>query len=191
MRIGLDIDNVISNFDKGIAEECSKYDKTLRNNGIVHPNERHVSLLYDWSNEERENFFIKNMERIAQSLEPRKGAKEYMERLLAEGHSLYLITNRVYPHYKNPYETTLNWLQDKQIPYTELIIAPSLDKSEICIQKHIDIMFDDSIHNCEYLKRAKIPFYMVCTDLNYPHRGDLPYVCNWKELYEKTHNMVS
>ena len=37
MRIGLDIDNVITDFDKKILEEFYKEDKNKRNKGIVNP----------------------------------------------------------------------------------------------------------------------------------------------------------
>ena len=38
MRIGLDIDNVISNFDKKLMEELIKEDKNKRNTGIINYN---------------------------------------------------------------------------------------------------------------------------------------------------------
>ncbi len=47
MRIGLDIDNVIADFDKKLLEECKKEDQKKRNYGIVNPYARNVSLLFD------------------------------------------------------------------------------------------------------------------------------------------------
>ena len=38
MRIGIDIDNVISNFDDELLREYLKHDKTLRNSGIINSN---------------------------------------------------------------------------------------------------------------------------------------------------------
>ena len=35
MNIGIDIDNVISNFDEVLLEEYLKHDKELRNTGII------------------------------------------------------------------------------------------------------------------------------------------------------------
>lgn len=35
MRIGIDIDNVISSFDNGLLKEYLKHDKKLRNSGII------------------------------------------------------------------------------------------------------------------------------------------------------------
>lgn len=35
MRIGIDIDNVISNFNDMLLKEYLKYDKKLRNSGVI------------------------------------------------------------------------------------------------------------------------------------------------------------
>lgn len=190
MRIGLDIDNVIADFDKKLLEECKKEDQKKRNYGIVNPYARNVSLLFDWSKEERIAFFAENMEMFAAELEPRKDVKKYMELLLKEGHELYLISNRVYPDYKYPEKTTKKWLQKYQIPYTKLIFSKTIDKSSECIENNIDIMFDDSVRNCEILKGSNVPVCMMTTKLNYIHRGYLPYVRNFKELYERVKDMT-
>lgn len=39
MRIGIDIDNCISNFDDELLKEHLKHDKELRNTGIINENE--------------------------------------------------------------------------------------------------------------------------------------------------------
>lgn len=189
MKIGLDIDNVIADFDKKLLEECKKEDRKKRNSGIVNPHARSVSLLFDWSKEERIEFFAKNMEMFATELEPRKDVKKYMELLLKEGHELYLISNRVYPDYKYPERTTKNWLQKYNIPYTKLIFSKTTDKSKECMENNVDIMFDDSVRNCQKLQASNIPVCMVTTKLNYIHRGYLPYVRNFKELYERVKDM--
>ena len=38
MNIGIDIDNVISNFDEALLEEYLKHDRELRGTGIVNKN---------------------------------------------------------------------------------------------------------------------------------------------------------
>lgn len=189
MRIGLDIDNVIADFDKKLLEECKKEDRKKRNSGIVNPYARSVSQLFDWSKEERINFFAQNMEIFAAELEPREDAKKYMELLLQDGHELYLISNRIFPDYKSPKETTQKWLQKYSLPYTKLILSESTDKSKECIENNIHIMFDDSVGNCKKLQASNIPVCMVTTELNYIHRGYLPYVRNFKELYERVKDM--
>ena len=58
MRIGLDIDNVVTNFDKKILEEFYKEYKKKRNKGIVNPEGNWIKNMFDWSNYEIENFEI-------------------------------------------------------------------------------------------------------------------------------------
>lgn len=59
MRIGLDIDNVISDFDKKILEEFYKEDKNKRDKGIINPDGRWIKHQFDWTNDEIEEFFSK------------------------------------------------------------------------------------------------------------------------------------
>ena len=75
MRIGLDIDNVVSDFDAGIFEAFLIEDKNKRNSGIVNPNGRWIKHLFDWTNDEVEEFFNNNMERISLKLSKEKMLK--------------------------------------------------------------------------------------------------------------------
>ena len=43
MRIGLDIDNVVSNFDKEILKEYLIEDKNKRNRGIINEKSEHIT----------------------------------------------------------------------------------------------------------------------------------------------------
>jgi len=189
MRIGLDIDNVIADFDKEVLKELKKEDINKRNRGIINTNERHVSFFFDWTIEEIKDFYANNMERMAKKFELREDVKYYMDKLLEEGHELYLITNRVYPDYKDPETTTINWLKEKDVNYTKVIFSKTRDKSDDCIKNNIDIMFDDDIGNCIRLKKAGVKHCLMCTRYNYEHKGSLPYVRNFRELYEKINEM--
>ena len=42
MRIGIDIDNCISNFDDTLLKEYLKHDKELRNTGIINENPEYL-----------------------------------------------------------------------------------------------------------------------------------------------------
>ncbi len=48
MRIGVDIDNVLSNFDEVLLNDHLNHDKELRNNGIVN-NNVYIRKKFDWS----------------------------------------------------------------------------------------------------------------------------------------------
>ncbi|MBQ9013884.1 MAG: nucleoside hydrolase [Bacilli bacterium] len=190
MRIGLDIDNVITDFDDEILKEFIKYDKTLRNKGIINKNARHINKgMFDMTDEEIENFYVNNMERIAKNLKPRKDCKYYMDKLLNDGHKLYLISHRAYPHYEKPYETTINWLRKNNINYTKLVLSKSTNKSEECKINNIDIMFDDVVSNCLKLRDEKVNVYLMKTGYNEPYKKDLNMVNDWEDLYRKVSTM--
>ena len=70
MRIGIDIDNVISNFNEMLLETYLIHDKELRNTGIINPNAKYIRTgMFDWSNEEELSFYKDNIEGIAKWLD--------------------------------------------------------------------------------------------------------------------------
>ena len=55
MKIGIDIDNVISSFDNELLKEYLKYDKNLRNTVIINENADYIRRgMFDWSEEEED-----------------------------------------------------------------------------------------------------------------------------------------
>lgn len=186
MRIGIDIDNVVLDTDNLILEEMLKEDKNKRNKGIINKNAPYIFLgMFDWSKEEIDEFLINNMERIASNLKPIEDSKKYIDKLLKEGHEIYLISNRAYPYYKNPLNTTKNNLKMNNINYTKLILTKTNDKSKECIDLKIDIMFDDRASNCLKLKEKDINCYLVKTIYETRTFDNLEIVNNFKEIYLK------
>lgn len=69
MRLGIDIDNVISNFNEELLEEYIKHDKELRNTGIINKNADYIRRgMFDWTEDEEKRFYKDNIERIAKAL---------------------------------------------------------------------------------------------------------------------------
>ena len=82
MNIGIDIDNVISNFNDALLNEYLLHDKELRNSGIVSKNAEYIREgMFDWNEDEEISFYKNNIERIAKKLEVIAGAKEYIYKL--------------------------------------------------------------------------------------------------------------
>lgn len=189
MKIGLDIDNVITAFDELVLEEFFIEDKKKRNNGIVNPNGEWIKHKFDWNVEEVNEFFNHNMEEMAKRMKPKNGAKYYMDKLLDDGHELYLISHRAYPHYNNPYELTINWLKENNINYTKLVLSETTDKSKECFENSVDVMFDDVQSNCHKLKKAGIKCYLVQTIYNNSNRDGLDVVRDWRHIYDTICNL--
>ena len=186
MNIGLDIDNVITAFDDMVFKEMLAEDKNKRNSGIINKKCSHMTKgMFDWSKEEITEFFANNMERIAKKLKIRKNAKKYMDLMLKDGHKLYLISHRAYPDYKNPMETTINWLKKHNVNYTELVLSKTPDKSEECKKYKIDIMVDDRVSQCKKMIENGINCVVMLTKYNGPETKGLKVASSWENLYKE------
>ncbi len=186
MRIGIDIDNVISNFDEMLLETYLIHDKELRNTGIINPNAKYIRTgMFDWSNEEELSFYKDNIECIAKKLKVKEKAKEYIDRLHNDGHFIYIITGRDNGEYSEPYNMTKKWLDENNIYYDNLILTDAYDihaKSLECLKNDIDIMIDDSVRICSDLITSGITTILM--DTPYNRKINIKRVKNWEEFYE-------
>ena len=191
MKIGIDIDNVISNFNDTLLNEYLIHDKTLRNNGIINKNAKYIrNGMFDWNEEEEKSFYKNNIERIVKNLGIIEGAKEYIDKLHNDGHVIYIITGRDNGEYTDPYNMTKNWLDMKHIYYDNLILTDSYDKhvkSKKCIEHHIDVMIDDSKRMCKDIKDNGIRALLMDTPYN-RDTNEFERVNSWKEIYNKLSN---
>ncbi len=186
MNIGLDIDNVISAFDTKMLKEFLIEDKNKRGAGVINQNARHINVgMFDWSKEEVEDFYHKNMEKFALELNLRRECKKYMDRLILDGHKLFLISHRAYPDYKNPYQTTTKWLEKNNINYYKLILSNSPDKTKECRENNIDVMVDDRAGQCKKMVHNGVSCILMLTKYNRREKGNLLYASSWKNLYEE------
>lgn len=188
MRLGIDIDNVISNFNEELLNEYIKHDKELRNTGIINKNADYIRRgMFDWTEDEEKSFYSNNIERIVKQLKVKDGAKEYIDKLKADGHIIYIITGRDNGEYSDPYNMTKKWLDNNYIFYDKLILTNAYKndkhgKTEKCLENDIDIMIDDSIHICQDCIENNITTLLM--DTPYNKQVNIPRVYNWKELYE-------
>jgi len=192
MRIGIDIDNVISNFNEELLKEYIDHDKELRNTGIVNKNADYIRRgMFDWTEDEEINFYKNNIERIAKNLKVKDGAKEYIDKLIEDGHIVYIITGRDNGEYSEPYNMTKKWLDDNSIKYHLLILTNAYKndkhgKSEKCKENNVELMIDDSVNICQDCIDNNITTLLM--DTPYNKKVDMPRVHNWKEIYKYISN---
>jgi inosine-uridine nucleoside N-ribohydrolase len=188
MRIGIGVDNVISNFNEVLLQEFLIHDKELKNNGIVNINADYITRgMFDWTQEEVDNFYLSNIERIVKKLDVIDGAEEYINKLKQDGHKIYIITGRDNGEYSDLYVMTKEWLNKFNIYYDELILTNAYKndkhgKTEKCLENNIDIMIDDSVHICKDCIEHNITTLLM--DTPYNKQEEIPRVHNWKEIYE-------
>lgn len=188
MKIGIDIDNVISSFDNELLKEYLKYDKNLRNTGIINENADYIRRgMFDWSEEEENKFYQENIERIANNLKPIHNAKKYIDKLKEDGNEIYIITGRDNGDYLNPYDMTINWLNKYEISYDKLILTNSYnkpEKAEVCIKNDINIMIEDSTSTAMNISNNGIKVLLMNTRFNQKCQ-EFERVNSWREIYSK------
>ena len=193
MNIGIDIDNVLSNFNEKLLREFLEHDKELRNSGIVNKDAYITRGMFDWSKDEFDDFYYKNIERIAQNLKVIDGAPEYIKKLRERGYKIYIISGRDNGEYSNPYKMTTDWLEKYDIQYDKLILTDVFDsakKAKVCLENNISIMVDDSSRIQLEVDKTRVTALLM--DIPYNRQTDsLKRVHNWKEIYDFIINFKS
>ena len=188
MNIGIDIDNVLSNFNEELLKEFMKHDKELRNSGIINKDVYITRGVFDWSKDEFDDFYYKNIERIAQNLKVIDGAPEYIKKLREKGYKIYIISGRDNGEYSNPFEMTKEWLDKYNIYYDMLIFTNAYDKvakARACLENNIDIMIEDSPKNIQEIS-SKIP--VLCFDNPYNKNMEgknITRIYSWYDVLSK------
>ncbi len=189
MNIGIDIDNVLSNFNEVLLNDYTKHDKELRNNGIVN-NDVYIRKMFDWSEDEEALYYKENIERLASLFEPIKDCSKYIKKLRENGHCIYIISGRDNGEYSDPYNMTIKWLKKYDIEYDKLILTNAYnhqEKADICIKNNVDIMIDDSINVCLKCSESGIKSLLFNTEYN---KNEISFtrVNNWEEIFNYINN---
>lgn len=188
MRIGIDIDNCISNFDDTLLKEYLKHDKELRNKGIINENPENLRKgMFDWTEDEEISFYNSNIENFAKKLKPIEDSSYYIKKLKEDGHKIYIITGRNNGEYTNPYELTIEWLAKYNIIYDKLILTNAYDKhakTVECLENNIDLMIEDSTRISLDLINNGIKVFTMNTRYNQKEKT-LDRISKWKEIYER------
>ena len=189
MRIGIDIDNVLSNFNEVLLNDYINHDKELGNNGIVKSNV-YIRDMFNWTKDEEQQYYHNNIERLANLLEPIKDCSKYIKKLIDNGHYICIISGRDNGEYSDPYNMTTKWLKKYDIPYDKLILTNAYnhqEKADICLENNIDIMIDDSINVCVKCSENNIKSLLFNTEYN---KNETRYtrVNNWEEIFNYVNN---
>ena len=187
MKIGIDIDNVISNFNDELLKEYLKHDKELRNTGIINKDVFIRYGMFDWTEKEETEFYKNSIERIAIKLKPIHRATETIKKLIEDGNEIIIISGRNNGEYNNPYKLTEEWLAKYNIVYDKLILTNAYNKEEkanVCKENNIDIMIEDSTQTAVNIEKVGTKVLFMNTRYN-KNNENFEKVSNWKEIYSK------
>ncbi len=189
MRIGVDIDNVLSNFNEVLLNDYIKHDKTLRNNGII-KNNVYIRDMFDWTKAEEEQYYHDNIERLVNLLKPIKDCSKYIKKLRDNGHYICIISGRNNGEYSDPYNMTTKWLKKYNIQYDKFILTNAYshqEKADICVENNIDIMIDDLVNVCAKCAENNIKTLLFNTEYN---NSETRYkrINSWEEIFNYINN---
>ena len=95
MKIGLDIDGVILDYERVLKTYGDLYDFIeLNKNGIINRNEHYLRNRYDWTEDERMNFINKYFVELSKQTNLIPGAKDVINMLQKDKNEMIIISAR-------------------------------------------------------------------------------------------------
>lgn len=156
MKIGIDLDGTITDFNSAIIKEGKRYGKKQFGNGkIANKSAYDIENIFLWKEQEVVEFkeYIRTFYRM--KIKPRKSAVKVIRYLHNKGHKIYIVTSRKEVDQADVYNNTVRWLNKNNIYYDKLCLGNS-NKADVCIKNHIDVLIDDKIKHYISCKRMGI-----------------------------------
>lgn len=188
MKIGIDIDGVLTNIEEVQIDYGSKffYEKGIYKGLDV--TKYYVSDMFNVSRDDDFEFWNLVLRDYSINGRCRNFAPEVISKLKADGNEIFIITARVADMHgykmsvKQMKKNVIYWLAKNNIYYDKLIFS-SNDKSKDCIENNIDIMIEDSPKNILQLSKL-IP--VICYDAGYNRKckgNNIKRCYSWYDIY--------
>jgi len=174
MRIGLDIDDTISNTNFVLMKYAFKYNEEHGNKELLKYNTNDFSKVFGWSDDEVYTFFRTYYLSALEEIEPKYGVKEVLSKIKELGHEIIFITVRNDRECAGENEArriTLEWFEKYGIPYDELHVDIK-DKKKFCQENNIDVFIDDSVKTVLSVKELGIKTFIAMNDFNLDFKDD-------------------
>ena len=181
MRIGIDIDDTISNTASYLIEEAVVYDRLYKKKGVVDNTAYDFCDIFNWKKNDKYDFYKYIYQNEIHQMPIKPHAKEVINKLKKEGHKIYIITRRDFDIYKDPYKASKNWLKKNKIKFDKLIVRAE-DKGKACKELNVDIFIDDLPSNCERVLEEQVNVLMFDTPYNKDEKR-FNRVVSWEEIY--------
>jgi len=176
MRIGIDIDDVITDTSTSIR----KYIDKSENRDHIYEYIEDV-MRGDMPTKEIKDFFSDNCLDIFKNAEVKQGASEVVQTLLNDGNEVFIITSRGEIKFKGSEQLTLDYLKSNNINYTKILFN-SFEKAQICKSNNIDVMIDDSAKYCTDIASKNMKSILFTSIVNKEENVEVPRVDNWLEV---------
>ncbi len=184
MKIGIDIDGVILDYERVLKTYGDLYDFIeLKKNGIIHRNEYYLRNRYDWTEEERMNFINKYFLKLSKKTQLIPGAKDVINMLQKENNELIVISARG-GMIEEMKDVAIDKFNEEGLSFDKYYWKQD-DKLEVAQQENIDFMIDDSYDVCKKLSENRIKtIYFRDKEMKKLEQNEyVKEVSNWGEIY--------
>lgn len=189
MRIGIDIDGVLTDIERFIADYGTKY--CIENNLQINIKEGEYDEFktFNWTEEQGIKFWNEYIVYYATKYPARDFAAEVIKKLKEEGHEIYIVTARndygVPKEYNGKMrDFVTQWLKNNNIYYDKIIYTEE-SKLPYCVGNYIEVMIEDWDKNVKEIS-TKIP--VLCFDCGYNKNVEgknITRVYSWYDIYSK------
>lgn len=193
MRIGIDIDGVLTDFEKWQLEVGSKFFMKYNKN-IVIPDGYDSDTVFNVSKEIDSEFWNNYLYDYAINEPARKFAGEVIDKLRNSGYEIYIITARYLTNKndekgKKMRNIVIDWLKHNNINYDKLIFSPE-DKFDICLKNDINIMIEDKVENINNISKI-MPVICFNASYNKSCKGNNIFrAYTWYDVYYQIINVI-
>lgn len=193
MRIGIDIDGVLTDFEKWQLDFGSKF-FIKYNKNIVVPDGYDSNTVFNITQKMDSEFWEKYLYDYAKNEPARKFAGEVIDILKEKGYEIYIITARYLTDRDDHLGERMRnivkeWLVKNNINYDKIIFSPE-DKYDICKDNNIDIMIEDKVDNINKISKI-LP--VICFDASYNKScigNNIYRVYTWYDIYYTIMNKI-
>ena len=190
MKIGIDIDGVILDYERILKTYGDLYDFIeLKKDGIVNRNEHYLRNRYNWTEEERMDFVNRYFLELSKITPLVPGAKTIINMLKKEGNELIIISARG-GMIEEMKDVALEKFEEENLTFNKYYWKQE-DKLEVAKRENIDVMIDDSYDVCKKLSSNGIrTIYFRDKEMKLlEQNGYLKEVSNWGEIYRYIKNL--
>ena len=188
MRIGIDLDGVITDIARFVADYGTKFCYENNIEFKLNAGEYDEAKALGISYEDAEKFWNKYLPYYAMKYNAREFAREVIAKL-KETNEIYIITARnedgLPPEsYGHMQEMVVNWLKHQNIAYDKIIFTKG-SKLPYCLENNIDVMIEDSPRNILDIS-SKVP--VLCFDNQYNEKMEgenITRVYSWYDILKK------
>ena len=197
MRIGIDIDGVLTDVERWQLDYGSKFYYERYQKEIVDFEGYDTNQIFNVDDKLDEEFWREYFKEYSLNVEARKFANEVIDKLKQDGNEIYIITARgsflshsadVMSVEENQ-QIVLNWLKNNNINYDKIIFSPE-DKLDICKENKIDLMIEDKVDNINKISKI-IP--VICFHAGYNKdckNSNIIRCYSWYDIYSKINKLA-